>query len=92
MADRPADTREVPDGYELVAVEEGPDWRIDTARPCRRGFGPHHPFCRQPSIVATTRGERRQWWAYCPLHSYGRWVEDGKVMHWILREQETPHG
>ena len=36
--------------------------------------------------MAFARGTyRTQWWAYCERHSFGRWIEDGKVMHWILR-------
>lgn len=26
------------------------------------------------------------WWAYCERHLYGRWIEDGKVVGWVLRQ------
>jgi hypothetical protein len=26
------------------------------------------------------------WWAYCAEHMYGRWLEDGRIYSWRLRE------
>jgi hypothetical protein len=90
MAERPAPSWEAPEGTEHVAVEEGPDWRVQEGWRCKRGFGNHSHMCGKPSIVATLRGQRQpQWWAYCPEHAYGRWVENGKIMHWIVREKEA---
>jgi hypothetical protein len=83
-----AETREVPEGYELVAVLDE-DWQVDeTRRPCRRASGRGTPACRKPSAAVLYRGERRRPWGYCPDHLYGRWIEDGRVMHWILREKQ----
>ena len=96
--DRPVPNREVPEGYELVAVEAGPDWRTETGRRCRRQSGASHRACHQPAVAALNRSRQKhvrgtgyvtvpEWWPYCPEHLYGRWIEDGKVMHWILREK-----
>lgn len=94
MAERPPHGwDEIPEGHEVVAVPEGPEWRTeDGSRACSRVGGPaeRHQPCDTPSVLALQRGTvRRQWWHYCPEHSYGRWVEDGRVMHWILRKVTT---
>jgi hypothetical protein len=26
------------------------------------------------------------WWAYCGDHMYGRWIDHGVIMCWIVRE------
>jgi hypothetical protein len=76
--------REIPDGYELVAVPDEDrvtGWRIDPGRKCRRRG------CGKPSVASRVRGfKQKQRWAYCESHMYGRWIEDGQVMHWILQE------
>jgi hypothetical protein len=87
MAERPPHGRdEIPEGYEVEAVEEGPDWRTeDGTRRCSHGTG----RCDERAVLALQRGtKRKMWYRYCPGHSYGRWVEDGKVMCWILREKQ----
>lgn len=87
-ADRP-DWRpswpEVPEGHEVVAIID-PDWEVDpTHRPCRSASGRGTKACGKPSAAFLMRGERKQQtWGYCPEHMYGRWVEEGFVMHWIL--------
>lgn len=84
-----AESREVPDGCELAAVPDDA-WRIEPGRPCR--FGGNRP-CGRPSAASLERGTRRkQRWAYCQDHMFGRWIEDGKVMHWILRKAERHAG
>jgi hypothetical protein len=86
MADRPSWHEmwpEVPEGHEVVAIID-PEWEIDTGKPCRYARQGHYP-CGQPSAASLLRGWKRKTnWAYCPAHMYGRWVEDGFVMHWIL--------
>jgi hypothetical protein len=87
------DEREVPEGYELTAVPSK-DWRLVTGKRCRYGSGPGHPACGAASIAELDRNswsstKRANWWAYCPEHLYGHWIEDGKVMHWILREKQA---
>ena len=84
---RPPDTREVPEGYHLAAAPETPGnglpWRLDDTRHCRYMDGGRS--CGKPSAAAVLRGTvRKSWWGYCPDHMFGRWIEDGKVMHWIL--------
>lgn len=90
MADRPDPQREVPDGFELVA-EPDPDWRLVTGKRCRSGAGYHHSACGQPSVAELNRSTiaRPRWFAYCGKHLYGRWIEGGQIMHWILRKMEA---
>jgi hypothetical protein len=82
---------EIPEGYEAVAVEEGPDWRItgELERLCSY-VSSSGQRCSGWPVAALQRGTaRKQWWTYCPDHTYGRWIEDGKVMHWILRKVDA---
>jgi hypothetical protein len=96
MTDRPAPPREAPEGQQYVAVEDrfGPGWRLVTGKRCR--FARYHlPACGQPAVAELDRGRRagrEKWWAYCPAHLYGRWVEDGKVMCWVVRERPGTPG
>jgi hypothetical protein len=81
--DRPPDP---PPGYHWEAAEEGPDWRLVNGKNCRQ------PHCPRPSAAELARttylssGKTVRWWAYCDQHLYGRWIEDGKIMHWILKQ------
>lgn len=81
-----------------VAVAEGSDWRLATSgRQCSLVHGsPLRVRCPNLAAAELNRPTRTRyrawdappvsrWWAYCPEHMYGRWVEDGQVMHWILR-------
>jgi hypothetical protein len=80
---RPEPAWKAPEGYEHVAVADG-EWRIETHRLCRMTIRGRQ--CAKPSAAALLRGQKQQtWWAYCPDHMYGRWVESGQVMRWILR-------
>ena len=90
MAERPEPPRGVHSeccgrSYEYVAVPEGPDWRLETGRRCAWKEG--HPLrgCGAPSVATLRRSGGRRF-GYCGSHLFGRWVEDGKVMHWMLRE------
>jgi hypothetical protein len=84
------ESREVPDGFELVAVPDE-DWRIEVGRECVRQLAGHR-VCRAPSVASLNRGKMTRhglvpaWWPYCPAHLYSRWIEDGRVWHWVLRE------
>jgi hypothetical protein len=90
------ESREVPDGFELAAVPDE-DWRIEAGKPCRRA-GARHKTCGKPSAAAVNQRHTRaygygepsrtvdSWWPRCPDHMDGNWVEDGQVMHWVLRE------
>jgi hypothetical protein len=83
-----AETREVPDGYELVAVVSK-DWRLVSGKRCRAGAGPGRHACGRSSVAEIKRGSKRypSWWAYCTDHLYANWIEGGQVMRWILREK-----
>lgn len=87
-----------PEGHEWVAVPDQ-TWRLvdehqttaasPTGKRCRLMLT-GHTYCRQPAVAELKRGTRRpRWWAYCPEHMYGRWIENGQVMHWVLREVPT---
>jgi hypothetical protein len=85
-----------PDGFVQVPRQEGSDWRLETNRQCRQMEG-HHHRCPNQAVAALNRGRRRHgkgsadsWWAYCADHLFGRWIEDGRVMCWILVPAETP--
>lgn len=82
--------REIPDGYELVAVP-AKDWRLQPGKHCRAGASPCRHACGRPSVAELKRGSKRypSWWAYCLDHLYANWIEDGQVWHWILREKEA---
>lgn len=89
---RPAPPEEFPAGQSEAVPD--PEWRIDEGRPCRFTVGPGHARCRASSAVALNRHRWMRnrlvdsWWAYCGDHMYGRWVEDGQVMHWIRKAEE----
>jgi hypothetical protein len=75
--------------YEASAETSGLGWRLVTGKKCRSGAGPGRKACGRPSVAELNRGYRRQqpaWWAYCEWHLYGRWAEDGQIMHWVLVE------
>lgn len=70
-----------------------PRWRVEEGRRCRGEAAPGVTACGQPSVAAYDRGRRlsgggygENWWAYCPKHMFGRWVEDGQVMDWRRRD------
>lgn len=94
MPDRPDPSAlwpEVPEGCEVVAIED-PEWRLTSdSRMCRmRGGKRFGSVCIRDAVAELDRSHvpgRQNWWAYCLDHMYGRWIEDGKVMHWILREK-----
>lgn len=100
MTGRPVDTREIPEGYELAAVPD-PDWRLVSGKRCRMREG-QCSTCGSDAVAELDRGwgarygrhrsREHDWWAYCPDHMYGRWIEGGQVMHWILRKKESADG
>lgn len=79
-----------PDGYAWTAVPAGPQWRLETGRRCRFAGQRGQHRCTADAVAALNRSHwrteaRPSWWAYCAEHMYGRWVEDGRVMQWVLR-------
>jgi hypothetical protein len=94
MAERPPPhDRDVPDGYELVAVADL-KWRAASGRRCRFGAGYHKPACGKPAVAVYNRSStnRPRWWAYCRAHLYGRWIEGDQIMQWVLREKAAGDG
>lgn len=85
-------------GYEWVAVEDT-DWTTDRPRlasgslaadRCRFGKPPHLvPAAAWLYRPVWRRDTRQVPWAYCADHLYGRWIEDGKVMEWVVRDLEA---
>lgn len=69
---------------ERVAVPDE-SWHLaaDEGRKCRQSRCPNAAvakFKRHHSY-----GPRRwQWWHYCAEHLYGRWIENGRVMHYVV--------
>lgn len=82
---------EVPEGHEVVAIID-PDWEAlpdGSEIICSQGSR-YARCCNVASAVLTRKRRRRDGklvgarFRYCPDHMYGRWVEEGFVMHWIL--------
>jgi len=71
-------------GYEWQAVEET-GWVVDhSGRRCRRAGWGGRDRCPNDAVAVYYRGN--QPWRYCGEHMYGRWIEDGRVMHWVVRK------
>jgi hypothetical protein len=80
-------------GY-VWRAEPAPDWAVmdgtEKANRCRWG----RPSCKRPAVAKLLRvmhlgggrGSRGVFWAYCEDHMFGNWLEDGRVMGWVLRE------
>lgn len=79
---------EVPEGCEVVAIID-PDWDAAEGGQCRwRGGKNFRDSCPRPAVAVLTRGiYHKQRWPYCEEHMYGRWIEEGFVLHWILAEK-----
>lgn len=85
----PPDPGEPPTGFQWVAQRDD-RWRVTTGRPCRANAGYRAKSCRAQAVAELNRGyrSRESWWAYCPDHLYGRWVQDGAVWAWVLEEAQ----
>lgn len=85
MSDRPDPGREAPDGCEFVAVPDD-GWTIGGRedRACRWSMSSR---CPNPTVASFQRGNGP--WFYCADHMFGRWIEDGAVMVWVVREIES---
>lgn len=96
MSTRPDPPYEpTPDGTEWQPVIADSKWRLVEGRRCRWTLDNPRRGCGQESVAELNR-ERYDhrahsyvdsWWAYCPQHLYGRWIEGGRVMEWRLREE-----
>jgi hypothetical protein len=65
-------------------------WRIGgEGKRCRYGSSPGHKACGRPAVAQLDRGHgsHNRWYAYCDLpgHMYAYWIEDGRVVSWVLR-------
>jgi len=84
-ATRPEPGRAAPAGFHFeAAAEDNLEWRVPPigAGRCRYTVGPGHRVCGKPPMATLMRG--RFPYDYCGEHLYGRWLEDGRVMHWRL--------
>ena len=92
---------EPPHGYHYEASakpETTLEWRLASGKKCRSRGG-RGKACGRPCVAelnrvryaSYTRSDLRRlpsWWAYCEQHLYGRWIEDGQIMHWVLVEDD----
>lgn len=85
MAVRPVPGWEAPPGTvhePMVAA----GWRLVSGeKRCR--FMEARQACGAPAVVELNRSQHahrgdENWWAYCPDHMYGRWIENGQVWQW----------
>ena len=84
MSGRTAPTRIPQEGYHLEAApsEYWVTPAVGAGR-CRFTIGPNNETCRQPAVATRWRGYRdKRAWDYCADHLYGRWIENGEVLHW----------
>jgi hypothetical protein len=95
-AQRPKPLEPAPAGQRWTAVADPEtEWRPAGPDGTCRWRGSHDSTaCGDAASVETKRGIKRTiWWRYCPADAYvhyGRWLEDGKVMHWELEPDEGP--
>lgn len=94
---RPDPPRPAPPGREWFVGDTGLRWRMPSRYKRCRASGPGHVDCRRPPVADLHRtvftrksGYHNTWWAYCELHLYGGgWIEDGRVVRWLLREVDS---
>lgn len=98
MTNRP-DPPRISDGIAHCVPLHDEQWQVLTMRAhCRYGGGNKQRACGRPAVAEFNRRRWSKrlgryinsWWAYCEEHVevYGRWVEDGVVMHWVARLNE----
>jgi hypothetical protein len=75
----------IPGGY-VGMIAADPDFRLDDAggKRCRFTVGPGKKNCQRPAVATLRRGRAGRW-GYCAEHLYGRWLEDGQVVGFVLR-------
>lgn len=91
MSERPT-PNPAPVGFKWEALQEDARWITPAIGAGRCRYMKGRKACGKPAAAtlmrhAYSRGHDSQRpWDYCddPEHLYGRWVEDGKVMHWRL--------
>lgn len=83
--------RTIPFGHHLEAQPAGALWKPDESGmyDCRRRRWHGGVRCEQIATIKVNRGGA--WWRYCETHAYDRWIENGRVMQWILvRDVQAP--
>ena len=88
--DRPS-APHAPNGYRWHARVD-PDWLVPDGGPRLLVSGQkarcRSPRCKAPAVATLDRGHcQHRYWHYCAAHLYGRWIEDGHVMEWVLRAE-----
>lgn len=74
----PPDPGLPPDGWQWAAAIDG-RWRLCAAAVrCRS--------CDEPAVAELlhTHAGTGRWWAYCPEHMYGHWLQGSRVWGWTL--------
>lgn len=83
MTTRPSPTWDAPEGT-VHAPVLADRWQLVIGyKRCRLLQG--RKACGAPAVAEINRaqhGKRDNWWAYCPHHMFGRWIEDGQVWEW----------
>ncbi len=92
----PRDGRPAPEGYRYVAVRAD-RWRAYPEPTGRCRFLTRQRGCGEPAVARLYRPHRRgqkagTWWLYCRDHLYDRWIEDGRVMEWIIEPDVEEDG
>lgn len=89
---RPAPSGEAPEGYEWVASDEDSflEWKVPAVSSLGCRFTEKRITCGKPAAATLFRGSKTgtRPYNYCADHLYGRWIENGKVMHWRLRQAQ----
>jgi hypothetical protein len=87
---RPTPGWEAPPGT-VHAPMVADKWRlVAREKRCRRQAA-GESGCKTPAVAELNRSRRdgENWWAYCPDHMYGRWIEDGRVLQWRVVPVES---
>jgi hypothetical protein len=90
---RPDPPYEAPPGDRWTVVADDPRrWQPAGPGAVCRFRGSAKTACGQPAVVRRLTGVTRMiWWNYDLQHADGRWVENGKVVHWELEEDPDWH-
>lgn len=95
MSARPSPPYAAPKGAAWIALPEDDAWSVANVAEraslrCRRST---RSRCTAPVELVLRReakgavlASHRVRWGYCAEHAFGRWADDGEVLHWCLRE------
>lgn len=89
---RPEPPQDAPDGYEWVASDQDSflEWETPAVSDLGCRFTVKRVQCGRFPVATLYRGKqpRTRPYNYCADHLYGRWIENGKVMHWRVQKVE----